>query len=70
MDVADVHYSVALEESRKPWDIDFYLDYIEIARVKPLSHQLRGSRHHLLRASSEAEGQILSSIFLRLSLSH
>jgi hypothetical protein len=63
MDVADVHYSVALEEGRKPWDIDFNFHDIKIARIEHLSHQLRRSRHHLLRASPEAEGQILSSIF-------
>jgi hypothetical protein len=70
MDVADVHYSVALEEGLKPWDIDFNFHDLEIARVETLPHQLGRSRHHLLRASSEAEGQILSSIFYGLSLSH
>jgi hypothetical protein len=69
MDVADVHYSVALEDGRKPWDIDFDFYDLEIARVEPLSQQFRRSRHHLLRASSEAEGQILSGIFYGLSLS-
>jgi hypothetical protein len=70
MNVADVHYSVALEKGREPWDIDFNFHDLEIDRIELLSHQLGKSRHHPLQASSEAKGQILSSIVHRLSLSH
>jgi len=61
---------VALEEGWKSWYIYFNFHDLEIARVEPLSQQSRRSRHHLLHASSQAEGQILSSVFYRLPLSH